>query len=165
MVRAVTEGSATIGLLPVPESDDEDPWWRLLANDGKGTPRIIARVPFVSMEPALPNGAEGLAVALALNESSGADRSYFVIETAEPVSRTSLAEQLAKSGLQVRDIQHWDSPEQRLHLVELAGYIDGDDPRLGSLGINGGEAPRVWAIGGYAIPLTAEDLAVRDGEP
>ena len=58
VVRAVTEGSATIGLLPVPESDDEDPWWRLLANDGKGTPRIIARVPFVSMEPALPNGAE-----------------------------------------------------------------------------------------------------------
>lgn len=164
VVRAVSEGSATIGLLPVPEIDDVDPWWRLLANNGKGTPRIIARVPFVSMEPALPNGAEGLAVALVPTEASGADRSYIVIETAEPVSRPSLAEQLARSGLQVHDIQHWDSPEQRLHLVEIAGYIDDDDPRLGSLGINGGEELRVWPIGGYAIPLTAEELAYRNGE-
>jgi chorismate mutase len=164
VVRAVTENHATLGVLPVPESDDKDPWWRLLASDSEGTPRIIARVPFVSMEPALADGVEGLAIALAPQEDSGGDRSYLVVELPEPLSRDALSDQLTAAGFEVRDIKHWELPsDQPLHLVEIEGFVAQDDGRLATLGETATNGLKYWAIGGYAVPLTARELAAGDG--
>lgn len=165
VLRAVTEGRATLGVLPLPESDDEDPWWRVLANDGEGTPRIVARVPFVSMEPGLSDDVSGLVVSLAPNEKSGVDRSFLVMQTAEQISRGALAALLATAGLEVLDVMHWDEPpDQSLHLVEIEGFLAADDGRLDEIGRDDEALVRLWVIGGYAVPLSAAELAQNGGD-
>jgi chorismate mutase len=159
VLGAVTEGRATIGVLPLPQSDDDDPWWRSLASDNQETPRIVARLPFVSMEPALRDGVEGLAVAMAPHEESGLDRSFLVVETAEQVSRDALTDLLTTAGIPVLDVKHWeDQPDQRLHLIEVEGFLAADDRRLAGLEQDGGPL-KSWVIGAYAVPLSAEELA------
>jgi chorismate mutase len=159
VLRAVTEGQATIGVLPLPQSDDDDPWWRGLASDSRTTPRIVARLPFVSMDPSLGDEVEGLAVAMIPHEPSGLDRSFLVVETAEQVSRSALVDLLATADITVRNVKHWDGePEQRLHLIEVEGFLAADDPRLD--GLEGdGVALKCWVVGAYAVPLSAEELA------
>ena len=44
-VRAVSEGSATVGIVPWPEEEERDPWWRYLLGEDQTTPRIVARLP------------------------------------------------------------------------------------------------------------------------
>jgi chorismate mutase len=159
VLRAVTDGRATIGVLPLPQSDDDDPWWRSLASDKRETPRIIARLPFVSMEPSPGDGVEGLAVAMAPHEESGLDRSFLVVETAEQVSRDALTHLLTTAGIRVLDIKHWeDQPEQRLHLIEVEDFLAAGDKRLAELERDGEEL-KSWVVGGYAVPLSAEELA------
>lgn len=160
VVRAVTDGRATLGVLPLPESDDSEPWWRILGSDGEGTPRIVARVPFASMAPSLEDGVTGLVIGLAPPEESGLDRSFVVVETVEQVSRGALTKMLTTAGFQVLDIKHWDEQaEQRLHLVEVEGYLAANDRRLAGLRPDDDHDLRFWVIGGYAVPLTADDLA------
>mgnify|MGYP001600552771 FL=1 len=45
VLRAVTGGQATIGILPLPQEGEEDPWWPQLAAGGGNMPQIIARLP------------------------------------------------------------------------------------------------------------------------
>ncbi len=164
VLRAVTEGRATIGLLPLPESDDAEPWWPSLASDSDSTPRIVARLPFAAMEAPAGNGAEGLAVAMTPQEESGLDHGYLVVETAEELSRGALTELLGSAGIRVQDIQRWEAqPDQRLHLIEVEGFLAPDDPRLVELG-RGEATLKSWVIGGYAVPLTAQELAPAPGE-
>lgn len=160
VVGEVTDGRATLGVLPLPESDDADPWWRFLASNSEGTPRIIARVPFVSMAPALSDGVAGLVIALAPHEESGRDNSYLVIEAAELLSRDGLSERLTAAGFRVLDIKYWEAPpDQRFHLAELEGYLAEGDARLAVLRDGAIDDVRFWPIGGYAVPLTADELA------
>ncbi len=159
VLRAVTEGQATVGVLPLPESDDAEPWWPSLASDSNSTPRIVARLPFASMEAPPGNGAVGLAVAMIPQEESGLDHGYLVVETAEQLSRGALTELLGLAGIQVLDIQRWDAqPDQRLHLVEVEGFLAPDDPRLAELR-RSEETLKSWVIGGYAVPLSEQELA------
>ena len=158
VLRAVTEGHATIGVLPLPVSDDTEPWWPSLASDSSSTPRIVARLPFASMEAPPGNGAAGLAVAMTPQEASGLDHGYLVVETAEQLSRGALSELMGLAGIRVLDIQRWDAqPDQRLHLIEVEGFLAPEDPRLAELR-KSEAALKSWVIGGYAVPLTAQEL-------
>jgi hypothetical protein len=47
-------------------------------------------------------------------------------------------------------------------VVEVEGFLAPDDPRLAALAKALGPESRVIAIGGYAVPLSAAELA---GEP
>ena len=164
VLRAVTEGRATIGVLPLPESDDEDPWWRSLASDGESTPRIVARLPFASMEPPPGEGVEALAVAMTPQEESGLDHGYLVVETAEQLSRGALGELLGRAGIRVLDVQHWgEQPDRRLHLIEVEGFLAPGDRRLAGL-VWDGAALKSWVIGGCAVPLSAQELAPANDE-
>ena len=49
VLRAVSEGKANIGILPLPESDRGTPWWPKLARSGRASPKIIARLPFAPL--------------------------------------------------------------------------------------------------------------------
>lgn len=159
-VGAVTAGRATLGVLPLPQSDDSDPWWRLLFSDGEDTPRIVSRLPFATATPSLGDGVDALAVALAPYEASGSDRSFLVAETAEPVSRDALVERLGNAGISVLDIIHWDqSSGPQLHLIEVEGFLDAADARLSSLAEGADEGFRCGSIGGYPVPLTEQELA------
>ena len=163
VVRAVTEGRATLGVLPLPQSDDDEPWWPLLAGRGGVTPRVVARIPFVSMAPSLSDGVDALAVAVAPFEASGHDRSYLILETPDEVSRAALGQTFADVGVDVLDIIHVENQAPRfLHLIEAEGFVAEDDPRLDRLAGLESDGYRCQSIGGYPVPLGLLDPGEAD---
>ena len=158
VLRAVSEGEATVGVLPLPRSEEQNPWWRNLARDGESVPRIVARLPFTA---GTNDGPDGFAVSLAAPEASGEDRGLLILETPDPMSRDSLKALMAKARFEVSDIQNWaEAPERRLHLIEVEGFLDDDDPRIGELLEAGADVlSHCWWVGGYAVPLSAARLS------
>ena len=63
VLNAVTAGRASVGILPLPDGADPQPWWpMMLAKDPKH-PRIVARLPFGSGDTVRGAPIEALAVA------------------------------------------------------------------------------------------------------
>jgi chorismate mutase/prephenate dehydratase len=164
VVSAVTEGAAAIGILPMPEQDERGPWWRaLVGNDPKLLPRVVARLPFgAGAARGVPR--EALAISLGQPESTGHDRSLLVIETRREISRSALKSTLTALGFEPALLQARREPsgsDRRLYLIEIAGFSDAEDPRLPRLVEEHREdVAQVWRIGGYAVPLTAEELGL-----
>lgn len=154
VLRAVTDGTASVALLPLPSREDVEPWWRLIARAGKETPRIIARLPFA--QPAVPE-VEALAVSRAPNEATGQDRSFLVLEASGELSMSTIRRRLQAAGLEVLDIQNWGEGAHRLHLVEVEGFLAEDAPTLEDLVAE--EIEQAFVVGGYAVPLSARELA------
>lgn len=163
VLREVTEGEATVGLLPYPEEGEAMPWWPLVANTRASEPKIIARLPFVAAAPGGPGrgAVSALVVARLTPEETGDDRSLLMLEIAEDVSRARFMAALAAVGLPSR----WQvaGPEQagagsRLHLVEIEGFVTSDDPRLAKFtDALGAVLFRIAVLGAYASPLTLDE--------
>ncbi len=167
VLEEVSDGRTTVGVLPVPVADDTSPWWRSLARDGEATPRVVARLPFAQVESPRAAVPAALAVTLAEPEQTGDDRAYLVVETGRLVSRGNFKQLLANAGFEAHDIQSWEEGGDRsLNLVEVEGFLPSDDARLARLmEQDEGTISHVWAIGGFAVPLSAEEMGgPRDGE-
>jgi chorismate mutase-like protein len=164
VLSEVAEGRAAIGILPLPQQDDPQPWWPMLVGQDAETPRVIARLPFV---PGALTGtdAEALVVGRVPLEASGNDRSLVVLELGEQVSRATLRRQIEAAGLEGELLQlglpqgenHW------LHLIDIKDSVP--DAKLEKLGRGlGKRALHVTAIGGYAVPLSLDELGVGAGQ-
>src|SRR5216683_5287862 len=46
VINALSEGQAAIGVLPMPQEEEPDPWWRHLLSPQGNAPHVIARLPF-----------------------------------------------------------------------------------------------------------------------
>lgn len=169
VLEAVSDGRATVGVLPLPAGDDKGAWWRTLARDGEAVPRILARLPFVEVEPPRGDSPEALVVGHAPVEPTGDDHGFLVLETRQVISRSYLREMLGRAGFEVVDIQvSEEDGGQALNLVEVAGFVADDDPRIAWLRAQDDDAPsHVWVVGGYAVPLSLEEPepATRTGGP
>ncbi len=153
VMRAITDGRATVGILPLPEEGTRDPWWRSLASGGEGRPRVIARLPFFHGS-GRAEGPEALAVSLTQPEASGEDHSYLIVETREALSRGALLRALSAVGLTGLDSLMWnDAPDRQLHLVEVEGYCADDDARIADLQGGEGVIDQVRSVGCFALPL------------
>ncbi len=157
-IRTVADGTATVGVVPMPEEDDHEPWWRHLMNEDAKTPRIVARLPFCGRGNARGESRDALAIALIQHEGTGDDRTLLGIELSEDVSRGRLKDALDAAGLTVVNFRSWTGRETGggppLHLVEVADYVTSGDPRLSAFRAKVGEIVlRVTPIGGYAVPL------------
>ncbi len=161
VLRQVTERQAMVGVLPLPQGEEVDPWWRHLARGGESVPRIIARLPFAALVPARVADADGLAIALTESEKTASDHSFLIIETGEQLSRSRLTQLLTKAGLTALNIQIWSDPSgHRLHLLEVEGHVASADRRLSQLSEAGEpDVIQVWAAGGFPIPLRPDQLA------
>jgi chorismate mutase-like protein len=160
VLEAVAEGRATVGVLPVPRGEETDLWWRNLARNGEAVPRIVSRLPFAVVEPPRADNPEALAISLDQAEPTGLDRALLLLETNRVVSRSHLREVLAAAAFEVLDIQvSEEGGEHFLHLIEVDGFVPTDDQRLESLlSLGEGTVSQVWAVGGYAVPLSLEDM-------
>ena len=157
-VRAVSEGTATVGVVPYPAEDDGDPWWRFLVSSDGRTPRVVARLPFGGKGNARGENRDALAIALIPHEPTGDDRTLLGIELGYDLSRGRLKETLESVGLPAVSFCTWHGRESNgpsQHLVEIADFVDNEDARLAALVERLGDIPvRVNTIGGYAVPLT-----------
>ncbi|WP_020590921.1 chorismate mutase [Kiloniella laminariae] len=155
VLREVTDGQTSVGVLPLPFTGEDNPWWLALAQGEAATnTRIIARLPFYNASGT--ELAEAVIVAQDTQEATGADRSYVVAESGEPLSRSTLKSLLDKAGLPSLNIQiHAPDPAYSLQLIEVDDYVAPGDTRLAHLGeLSDQRITHAWTIGGYAVPLT-----------
>ena len=162
VLNAVTAGRASVGVLPLPDGGDPQPWWpMMLAKDPKH-PRVVARLPFAAGETVRGASLEALAVAQCALEETGRDRSLLVVEATEETSRSALTAGSREAGLVASVVQSWQPPSESavwLHLVDVEGFVALEDERLAQLGQRIGRAlQQIWPIGGYAVPLTPAEL-------
>lgn len=161
VIHAVTDGSATVGVLPLPSDERDGLWWTRLLSEEKGGPRIITRLPFASAGNARGSARGAVAIACMPTEASGLDRSYLALDLAEDVSRSMMQQRLRDAGIAVASLTRVDQGAGALHLAEIDGYLEDGDPRLAALAERSGPRLRgLRILGAYAVPL-AETAAER----
>ena len=154
VIRAVTEAQASVGILPMPQEGDPDPWWRHLLSEDADAPRVIARLPFGARGNARSNGADALAIGPGKQAETGADRTFFAAESAADISRARFLGMLSSLDLVCTFFASWEHPEGAVNLVEIDGFVLPSDPRLAAFRAGLGKALyRLLPFGGYAVPL------------
>ena len=159
VVRAVAEGSATVGVMPMPDSEDAEAWWVTLMGDSADMPRIIARLPFAGPGPGRGDGLEALCIGRIASEATGYDRSWLALETIPDISRARLRSVLGAAGIEPTFLAATQRGEDSwLHLVEISGHVTGEDRRLLRLIERKQPVRRANLLGGYPVPLSPDDL-------
>lgn len=159
-IQAVRDQQATVGVLPLPRSDDTDPWWRHLMTKSAMAPRVIARLP---VAPASGRGEhpEALVICPIASEPTGRDRTYLAVDSENGLTAEQAADALRAMGIDARAVASWrdDASPLRFHLLDAAGHFPADDRRLADFGETQ-NLPKVHVLvlGGYAEPLSAEEL-------
>ena len=160
VIRAVAEGCATIGVLPMPQEEETDPWWRHLLSGRETTPHVIARLPFGGRGNARSDSGDALAIGRGARLPTGRDRTLIATENAPDISRGRLFSTLAGLGLRCTFIVSSEQREGGNTLIEIDDFLPADDPRLDRFRAQLGAALyRLAPLGGYAVPLSAAELA------
>jgi len=165
VLRMVDDDPGVIGLLPLPQNGEEEPWWPALASqmEYQTGPRVIWRLPFFSSPTGRFEQLEALVVAKLMPEPSGQDVTLVAIETDQNVSQARIVEQLGQCDFipQPLAVQELTQTGQRLQLSELVGFVAPDDRRLQAFSENlGNDLSRVAILGIYP-----ECLAPKIGNP
>ena len=166
-LRLVADGSATVGVLPWPPGERTEPWWPMMSSVGPNAPRVVARLPFTGAGPDQEGGwndaAEAIAVAAIEQERSERDCSIIFIETDVEISLTGLKDALEAIGVESDFIAFTPgggTPSSWQYLVETTGFVSPDDDRITQLPETSNlPITRVLHVGGYADPMTREELA------
>jgi chorismate mutase / prephenate dehydratase len=165
VVEAVRSMQATVGILPLPRRDDEEHWWQLLVSETPDTPRVIARLPFIS--GAAGTDLEALVICAIDQEQTGRDRSYLAVESDADIGFKAVEQSLSRAGVSAVSHQVWHAAEQPgvwTYLVEVFGFVDTKGRQLKRLKDGLGQpVSRLVHLGGYATPLGDVDLI--DPEP
>lgn len=166
VIEDVQSQQATVGVLPVPERNDSNPWWPRIASNVEGTPRVIARLPFAGAPEGRGGDMEALVICPVSHEASSddgsRDRTYLVVEADLEIGLDRLSAAMQTADLKVcfsTVMQDPEMPSKWLHLVEVEGFVTTDERRIGRLCEGLGEKPlRVMSLGGYGTALTKKEL-------
>jgi chorismate mutase-like protein len=157
VLHAIAEGSATVGVLPLPQDGEADPWWPALALGRDKRLHICARVPFASRGNSRGIRSGAFIVSAAAPEPSGNDRSLILVECDDSTSRGRLADGLAGADFDIVAVV--GRPDSGAHagqpvfLVEISGFATPDDNRLASFVENAAGIVSADIVGAYAVPL------------
>jgi chorismate mutase / prephenate dehydratase len=161
VIRAVTDDQAAVGVLPMPQEGDPDPWWRHLMSSDDNAPHIIARLPFGARGNARSDGADALAIGCGAEQETGRDRTLIATENSPDVSRRRMISLFSELGLTARFVAACEHPEVINTLLEVEGFVCRSDPRLDSFRAQLGPAlHRALSLGGYAVPLLPAELGL-----
>ena len=154
VIRAVIEGTATVGILPMPEEDEPDPWWPHLGSQNDNPLQVIARLPFGIRGNARSDNTDALVIGRSVQQQTGADRTLFVTQSVTDTSRARLLELLAAVDLNGIVLASCEEAQGTLHLIDLEGFVPTSDPRISRFYKQFGTARhRLLSFGGYASPL------------
>ena len=164
VIDAVHSQKKTVGVLtyPRPGADDKDPWWRHLMLESAEAPKVVARLPFAGPGNIRDKTAEALVVCPVPQEPTGRDRSLIAMELMPEASRDGIDAAMERARIKTTfQSRHADADNRDIwrYLVEVEGFVKPRDGRLGKLaGDLDEQLIRLVNIGGYATPLTPEDL-------
>ena len=154
VIRAVTEGQSSVGVLPMPQEGEPHPWWRHLLSKDENAPRVVARLPFGPRGNARNDGTDALAIGRAAAQETGGDRTLLATESAAEISRGRIFRILTSLGLLCTFFASCEHLGGALDLIEIDGFVPISDPRLDGFRAQlGGELQRLLPLGGYAVPL------------
>jgi hypothetical protein len=157
----VTEGQAAIGVLPMPDEAESDPWWRHLLSAHDDAPHVIARLPFGPRGNGRTDGGDALAIGRGNEQPTGKDRTLIATENAPDISRGRLFSTLAALDLRCTFMAFCDHSESTNTLIEIDGFVPFADSRLERFRTQLGSALyRMLRLGSYAVPLAAAEMAV-----
>jgi len=166
VIRAVSDGQATVGVLPMPQEGDPNPWWRHLLSKDENAPRVIARLPFGARGNARGGGADALVIARLAQRPTGQDRTLLAAETVADISRARILAALSGLSLACTFLASCEYEDGAAKLIELDGHVPIADARLAQLREQlGGELHRLLPLGGYAVPLPASAFAAAATPP
>jgi chorismate mutase / prephenate dehydratase len=161
VIRAVAEGQAEVGVLPMPQQSEPDPWWRHLMSHDNTAPRVVVRLPFAGRGNARGRGVEALVIGHVAAAATGADRTLFAAESTADISHARLVALLSTAGLDWTFLASWQHAEATLNLVEVDGFVTIGDPRIAS--VRAGLLSRLVPVGSYAMPLPPAKLVAAKG--
>ena len=169
VIESVRSQETTVGILPLPRQDDTDPWWRHLATESADAPRIIARLPFAGPGNGRDGDLEALVICPIAQEPTGRDRSLLVVETSETMGIGRLGSKLTDAGMNPLFLASWHEEQARdtwQFAAEIDDFVPPDDRRISRFLSTAGDSVRhVITVGGYAAPLTVEDLGPPARQP
>jgi hypothetical protein len=163
-IRAVTDKSASIGVLPFPTEHDADPWWRQMLSRDAASPRVTARLPFFERGNARASG-DMLVITANVTDVGSFDQALIAIEFPTELSRTRLLASLTATGLDGSILALETTEGLCVALAEIAGPVLQDDPRFLDLEaqLGGSFKTSVHHLGGYALPLNAQATGAGQG--
>ena len=150
-LKLLVEGQVQVALRPMPDATES--WWRSLAVGAHHGVKVIGRVPFLPSQGSL----QALALAVLEPESSDDDLSLLAIDADADLSLGRLAEVLDGQGLapSVCTSLRPEKEAPACHLVEVGGFLDGQEPSLTSrLAALRPHLVRVKVLGSYPRPLS-----------
>jgi len=172
VIRAVADRRIAVGVLPMPQDGDVDPWWVHLLSVDIDVPRVVARLPFGPRGNARTDAGDAFAIGYGAAQMTARDRTLLATENAVEISRGRIFAALAGLGLTCTFLAFCESSEGANTLIEVEGFVPLADPRLVQLRTQfGADLSRLLSVGGYAVPLAAAaaptaapTLAVAAGE-
>lgn len=155
-IAEVSAGAATAAVLPLPTEEEAQPWWTTLLHRSDTRIHVVARLPFWASRAEGARRVQALVVAAVPPDRSGEDRSLIALELPPEQSRARLAAALAAAGfVQGQTLLRRDPgvPVAQA-LVDVAGFVTDDDPRLATLA----DALRPPVVlGAYAVPVEEDN--------
>ena len=86
VIRAVAGGTGSVGVLPLPQAGEPDPWWPHLLSTDDDAPRVVARLPFGARGNARAD-TDALAIGCGGQQESGLDRTLLGAECSAAISQ------------------------------------------------------------------------------
>lgn len=156
VIRAVSMGEVTLGLLPVPDGEGTAPWWPYLMGNGLGDnpPRVVLRLPFVETV-STKDGGDWLAISCIPQDPSDSDSTLLALTLPHSTSRSAVLDRLQVAGFE--GVQLLDmSVDASLALLVVNGFVATEDTRLSALaGADTSWLDQIQVIGSYANPIRA----------
>ncbi|MEP4378744.1 MAG: chorismate mutase [Alphaproteobacteria bacterium] len=160
VVSAVHRGEVSVGLVPLPEAAETPGWWGDVRD--ASDVYVVARLPWYDDAASGAGASVGaLVLARGVPEKSGDDLSLLMFTCPKPVSRARVGDVCAEHGLAVAGQAVTDDPhavDERIHIVELDGFIDADDARIRAVAATL-EASNIRLLGAFARAYMAADTA------
>lgn len=160
----VREKEAAFAVMPWPENEAAQPWWRFLLDESGTTQpmRIIARLPLGEHKGDNGNPEhKALVVARLPLAAAEGDRSFIVMQLEHGVSRARIVDRAKSLGLTPVSLHTSASasPDYNDHLLEVTGYRDTDAAKLDKLlALLESEYGKAVFVGAYPRPPLYDDV-------
>lgn len=163
----VKEKDVAFAVLPWPENDGLQGWWRFLLDENGDRPlRIVARLPLGELSSDNGNPLhKSLVVARVPYEGTGDDRSFIALQLEHRISRARIIDKANALGMKGISLYSCTSahPDYNDHLLEVAGYVGTDRaPVENLLAVLESHDGKAAFVGGYPVPLLY-DAQPQDG--
>lgn len=158
LLQDVWRGGVSVGVVPVPDGEPEDAWWRGLVAGGRDAPRIVAEIPFWRGGGDDSERPAAWALAKLAPEATGDDVTVVAIERRGAVSRGRLRGDLRACGLRVETLALWRHPgraERASYVVAAEGFLAADSPPLAKLAetLAEDDLGQASVLGSFARPI------------